>query len=450
MSSCTILAEIETFMKHKNLNSRQFAQMIDVNPGTVTYFFNGGRILTVHNLDRITELMGHPRGYYYEQYIEDYLQDRTPDWRRIGPFLNQCAEIGKLDCIKEVVGLLMESSVHTGLLFEMAEELFKAENYAVAEILYHNIALSEHRQYSERLALCQYRLFKIKIGTSQVDNYKIASQFEPYVDRLDEWEQLDALKDLANVYRSLREWEQLEILAMEMERKARLLYFGKKRARVNPTQLSRPLFVYIAYGKLLLAEVCEGAGDFEGAIRYTNEYVDLSWVQEQDDATLYWLQLFKKWAVANMYINKLMNGDYSILDEYIEYLNQHPDEILSGLLNIIFVANKYNLNVDHVLAEFKSQIEAYVNQDAQVMYEGQVLQNKYNTFLYELACYYLNKMDYRNGFYTLINGLENSISIHKESSIVRFMAWFEKVRNVATDEIETKYKNIIREVLEQV
>lgn len=450
MSSSTILAEIEMYMKRNNLKNRHLALKIGVDPATVTYLFNGGRILTVANLDRITELMGHPRGYFYEQYIEDYLQDRTPDWRRIGPFLNHCAEIGKVDCIRAVVGLLMENPVHTGLLFDMAEDLFKAGNYAVAEILYHNIALSEHRQYSERLALCQYRLFKIKIGTNQVDNYKIASQFEPYVDRLDEWEQLDALKDLANVYRSLRRFEQLELFAKEMERKARIIYFSKKRAKTNPTQLSRPLFVYIAYGKLLLAEVCEGLSDYEGALRYTYEYADLSWVQEQDEETRHWLDLFKKWSIANMYTNKLMNGDCSILDEYLKYLKQQPDEIMSGLFNIIFAANRYKLNVDHVLLDFKLQIEAYSHQGTQDLYEGQVLANNYNSFLYELTCYYLNKMDYTNGLGTLIHGLENSILIRRESSIVKFMAWFEKVRSVANAEIETRYKNIIREVLEQV
>ncbi|GJM78480.1 hypothetical protein HMSSN139_09760 [Paenibacillus sp. HMSSN-139] len=44
--------------------------------------------------------------------------------------------------------------------------------YGAAEILYENVAMSETRQYSERLAVCQYRLFKIRIGSDQAHNLK--------------------------------------------------------------------------------------------------------------------------------------------------------------------------------------------------------------------------------------------------------------------------------------
>lgn len=454
MKSSTILAVMENYMKQNYLNGRQFAELIGVNPGTLTYFLNGQRIITVCNLDKLTEVMGYPEGYFYEQYIEDYLRDRTPNWRRIGPYLNRCVEIGKIDCFNTVVNLLMEHSIYCNLLFELAEKLFKQGNYALAETLYENIALSEEKQYSERLAVCQYRLFKIKLGKSQVDNYKIASQFEPFVDRLDEWEQLDALKDLANVYRSLRNWDQLELFAKEMEYKANLHYFSKKRENRNPTQLSRPLFVYITYSKLLLAEVCEGRKDFEGALRYTYEYADLSWVQEQDEDTLYWKTLYSRWSKANIYANKLMNGECCVLREYTDFLKQHPDEIVIGLFNIVFAANRYNLNIDHILREFryklKAEFEVYPFRLNNDIYKGQVLIDSYNTFLYELTCYYLNRSEHTQGLNILIHGLQNSIFLHKEINIVKFMALFEQVRGSASEEINEKFKNIITEVLEKV
>lgn len=425
MKSSTILAVMENYMKQNYLNGRQFAELIGVNPGTVTYFFNGQRIITVYNLDKLTEVMGYPEGYFYEQYIEDYLRDRTPNWRRIGPYLNRCVEIGKIDCFNTVVKLLMEHSIYSNLLFEMAEKLFKEGNYALAETLYENIALSEEKQYSERLAVCQYRLFKIKLGKSQVDNYKVASQFEPFVDRLDEWEQLDALKDLANVYRSLRNWDQVELFAKEMEHKANLQYFSKKRENCNPTQLSRPLFVYITYSKLLLAEVCEGRKDFEGALRYTYQYADLSWVQEQDEDTLYWKESFEKWAKVNTNANKLLSGDISILDEYIKYLKQNPNELLPGIFNIVYSANKYNFNIDPILLEFQAQIQDYSIQATQDVYVTQVLSEHYNTLLYELTCYYVNKRDYINGIVTLSKGLENAVALRKEKNIIKFSFIFE-------------------------
>ncbi|MGG0823342.1 helix-turn-helix transcriptional regulator [Paenibacillus turicensis] len=425
MKSSTILAVMENYMKQNYLNGRQFAELIGVNPGTLTYFLNGQRIITVCNLDKLTEVMGYPEGYFYEQYIEDYLRDRTPNWRRIGPYLNRCVEIGKIDCFNTVVNILMEHSIYCNLLFEMAEKLFKQGNYTLAETLYENIALSEEKQYSERLAVCQYRLFKIKLGKNQVDNYKVASQFEPFVDRLDEWEQLDALKDLANVYRSLRNWDQLELFAKEMEYKANLHYFSKKRESRNPTQLSRPLFVYITYSKLLLAEVCEGRKDFEGALRYTYEYADLSWVQEQDEDTLYWKESFEKWAKVNTFANNLLNGDISVLDDYVKYLRQNRNELLLGIFNIVYAANRYNFNIDPILLEFQEPIQNYSIQAPKDVYATQVLSDHYNTLLYELTCYYLNKRDYINGINTLSKGLENAVALHKEKNIIKFSFVFE-------------------------
>ncbi|GJM78112.1 hypothetical protein HMSSN139_06080 [Paenibacillus sp. HMSSN-139] len=51
-------------------------------------------------------------------------------------------------------------------------------------------------------------------------NYQAAIQFELFVDRLDEYDQLDALKDLANTYRSLRRWDKVEETAEKLKNKA--------------------------------------------------------------------------------------------------------------------------------------------------------------------------------------------------------------------------------------
>ncbi|WP_283657599.1 hypothetical protein [Paenibacillus sp. RC343] len=92
----------------------------------------------------------------------------------------------------------------------MAEDFFKDGKHAAAAILYESVAISERKQYSERLALCQYRLFTINIGDDQNQNFEAACHFHPFVERLDEIDQLDALKGLANVYRSLRQWGKVD------------------------------------------------------------------------------------------------------------------------------------------------------------------------------------------------------------------------------------------------
>ncbi|MMZ68621.1 hypothetical protein D1872_313280 [compost metagenome] len=58
--------------------------------------------------------------------------------------------------------------------------------------------------------------------------------------------------------------------------------------RHSPKKTGRPLFFYLAYSSLLRAEVSEGRNDYKLALHYTNEYADLSWVQETDEETLHW------------------------------------------------------------------------------------------------------------------------------------------------------------------
>ncbi|WP_334075047.1 MULTISPECIES: helix-turn-helix transcriptional regulator [Paenibacillus] len=450
MSSSTILAEVTQYIKQNDLNISQFAKKLDINVGTVSYLINGNRTLTVDHLDRMTEVLGLPKGHFYERYLEEYLQDINPDWRRIGPFLHNCATLGKLDCVRQIVSLLLDDLMYSNPLFELAEELFKNGNFDAAEILYENVAMSEKKQYSERLALCQYRLFKIRIGEDQVRNLKFAHQFEPFVDRLDEVLQLDALKDLANLYRALQEWDRVEALAKEMGHKAKIIYYSDKRSEEEfqeiQRKLSRPLFVYIAYEKLLCADVCDGRRDYEKALQYTYEYADLSWVKETDEDTKYWLDLFKRWSQANIYVNKLLSGDIGVLTDYVEYLRQHPEEISQGIFNILFAANKYQMDVDHIFQEFSSEIEAYERQQTFDFYMNQVVPDHYNEFLYDLTYYYTHKGDYKNGFNYLIQGLENSVLINKEDSIIKFMVLFEQVRHMATEELCSQYKNIVSEV----
>nr|WP_114498354.1 helix-turn-helix transcriptional regulator [Fontibacillus phaseoli] len=450
LKSTTILTELNSYIKQHEFTIRQFALKLGINVGTVSHILNGTRKLTVNQLDRITEVMGFPRGHYYAEFIREYLEENNPDWRRIRPLLFNCVELDKLDCITETVNLLLENLMYSPLLFDVAEELFQSKKYSAAEILYENVADSERKQHSERLALCQYRLFTIRIGQDQMQNFKTACQFEPFADRLDEILQLDALKDLANMYRSLRLWDRVEIFAREMEHKAKILYFTEEHSKNSffleqQNKLSRPLFVYIAYAKLLYANVSEGKGDYEHALQYTYEYADLNWVKETDDNTKYWMNLFLAWAQANIFANKLMSGDLSILSDYISYIEMRSDEVFTALINILYAANRYQFNVDSILQRFEIKIKTFEPQSKD-MYSGQVIPDSCAKFFYELAFYYLRKCDYRNGFKNIMQGLEYSIKINKESMILKFVGLFEDFSNEASIEVRALYKNLIKKV----
>ncbi|MCC3380616.1 helix-turn-helix domain-containing protein, partial [Paenibacillus farraposensis] len=183
-----IRTEIEKYLKQNGITLTEFSHIIDLNVGTLSSIVTGNRSLSVNQLDRITAGMELPPDYFYERYIEEcIIESPSLHWRKISPFLYRCAELGRLDCIQCVMSLLLDTSMYIPLLFEMAEDLFqKGEYQEAATCLYENVAESERKQHSERLALCQYRLFSIRIGKDQAQNLQTAAKFEPFVDRLDE------------------------------------------------------------------------------------------------------------------------------------------------------------------------------------------------------------------------------------------------------------------------
>lgn len=446
----SVLQHIADFMKQENVNLRELANKSDINAGTLSSILNKNKILTVHHLDRLTKVMKYPEGHFYEQYIKDHLSQDIPNWRRFKPFLYRCADLDKLDCMKQIVSLLMENLMYSPLLFEVAEDLYQQDQRKAAKLLFENVAISEKQQHSERLAFCQYRLFLIRLGTNQEKNYQAAIQFEPYVERLDELDQLDALRDLGNIYRFLNQWDKVEMIANRLGHLAKTLYFTARPVKIQEkSKPSRPLFTYIALANLFHADVCDARRDYKQALQYTSYYADLSWVKEDDPNTRHWKYVFLEWAQANTYVNKLMSGDASILPEYVTYIKKEQDELIPALFNIMEAANRYHTNVDHILKQFESDIATYINKNKTV----DINKNHYSTslfslLLHNLAYYYLKKEDYTTGFIFLLNSLEKSVFINNKRCIIKCVGLFEQYRELASSETLTSYKTLIKGVYE--
>ncbi|UMV48842.1 transcriptional regulator [Paenibacillus macerans] len=442
----TILGALEQFSKQNGLNLSQLSKQTGLNTGTMSAILNSQRVLSVHQLDRITTVMNLPDGHFYEQYIQEYLNEVAPNWRRIKPFFYRCAELDKLDCIKQIVNLLLDNPLYSSPLFEVAEDLIAQGKRMAAAILYESVALSEKSQHSERLAYCQYKLFLTRLGPDQEQNYRAAIQFEPFAERLDEIDQLDALKNLADTYRSLRRWDKVKKICIKLKQLAEIQYsFSHSRKKLDQgfVKLPRPLFFYVVFGNMLISNAYYEQGDYELALQILSEAADLEWVKETDEETLYWKNLFQEWTQANILLTKLMAGDIELLSEYVNYFETKENEILTGLWNIMIVANRYKINLDHILTKFESVLSNVLEHEENEIYNQQNTDDQLVGLLCELADYYLIKGDHKQGFKFLIDGLKKSTMINDESSMLRCMRLFERFRNVASAESKVEYHQLV-------
>ncbi|ETT45147.1 hypothetical protein C162_21458 [Paenibacillus sp. FSL R7-269] len=396
----------------------------------------------MNHLERITQAMDLPEDHFYILYVDECFFFSSPTWRRLRPFLVRSAELGRLDCVERVVQNLLENLVYAPMLFEVAEGLFREGLWEAAELLYKNVSASEKYQNSERLALCQYRLFLIAIGDDQARNLQAAHLFEGYLDRLDEADQLDGLNHLGHVYGSMNRWHKVDELANKMLQLATIRYnlqWQSNRRESNEKKTEKPLYFYILYAQLIRSTVCEELGDFNSALDWVSLYMDGSWIQEDNEEVKRTVAQFQEWGTANRLLYRVMAGQYEALSEYVEYISHRPDEIFIALYNIILSANRYDWNVDNILERFASYIPYRTYATAFGDYNRQLMLDQHTQFLAELATYYLHD-NRKEGIRLILQSLESSARINNESNVIKCVDLFGQHRNQANEEENEQYK----------
>ncbi|OBZ07539.1 transcriptional regulator [Bacillus sp. FJAT-27264] len=442
----TITAQLESFLKEEKTTVSQFAEVAELHTGTLSNILNDKKTISMQQLDKITLAMRLEEGHFYDLYIQDCFFHSSPDWRRLGPYLNRCAELNKLDCIRQTVHLMLDRLSYAPLLFEAAEEFFRNGKRAAALILYECLAETERYQHSERLALCHYRLFIISLCEDQDLNTLAAIQFEPYIDRLDEIYQLDALNELINVNVSLHRWNAVELLSQKMGHKA-MIQYEQSRGKSHPyNETNKPLVFYVLYAYLSLGNVYSQHGDYEKALEYVDLYGTADWVDSPSDEEVRIIYQFHEWSEANRYMYKLMRGQVEVLPEYIDYLSNRQDEVFVGLCRIVAASNTYHFNIDPVLERFDSYFLFKQQEGLFGNVNSLITMDRHTRLLAELGVYYLNNKKFQKGLLLVLESLESSIKIKCDSAILRCVGLFEQFRHQAPAESQDRYTILIREV----
>ncbi|WP_342547790.1 helix-turn-helix transcriptional regulator [Paenibacillus sp. FSL P2-0089] len=413
--------EIAAYLAKHKLSINQFAIASGIHSGTLSRVMKGQQALAMNHLTRVTSGMGLPEDYFYSQYVDECLYDSTPTWRRLRPFLLQCAALSRLDCIERVAQNLLDNLLYAPLLFEVAEELFEQKNWQAAALIYENVGASEKYQHSERLALCQYRLFLINLGDDPQKNLIAATILENYVDKLDEVNQLDALKELANLYSGLQAWDKVSQSVEELLRVATVQYelHGQVHRKHSSNQFyKKPLYTYILYAQLMRSCVYEELGDYKTALDMVPQYMDHSWIREDDEEARRIKAQYIEWGTANTYLYRLMDGQIEVLEEYIEYISTCENEIFMALFKIVQLANQYKWDVDHVIQRFADHIPYRKVYSIFGEHNKFIHEKNYTQFCSELATYYLSRKRYK-GDDVIMQSVDLSAKLDSEQQVIR-------------------------------
>ncbi|MGN7469914.1 helix-turn-helix domain-containing protein [Brevibacillus sp. SAFN-007a] len=383
----SLRSEIETIQKQFGFTLSKLSALTGINHGHLSDILRGNRPMTIRQLDALAHAFEQPPGWLYELYPEECFAKERVSRPRVIPYLIRCAEIGRQDCMQQIVSRLLEERKNVDILFSVGERLFEAGKRKESIPFYKLVIENEKDSHSERFSLSQYRLFRATLGTNAEENWKAVIRFEPYRNRLPEHYQLDGLLQLANVSFVLQRWSEMEKYADELRLLASKVYEHEVRKRKgNKTcelllKTERHLVVYYGQGFLLKGVALQMQGLYEEAKKYVQGYADLDWFELLDETGRREVEKFKTWAKANRYTYDLLMGDTRILPEYLDFLDQNPAEIPAGLLTIMEAASKYDLCIDPVLERYSSEIKQFYD------YQDQVNMGRHYSFRYYKAIY---------------------------------------------------------------
>ncbi|WP_379157033.1 helix-turn-helix domain-containing protein [Paenibacillus sp. sgz5001063] len=417
----TIRDEIGAYLTREGLSINRFALLSGIHSGTLSRIMKGQQSMAMSHLERITRSLGLAEDYFFTKYVEECLYHSAPTWRRIRPFILRSAQLGRLDCIERLARSLLDNLLYAPLLFDLAEELFQQELHQPAAILFENVAVSEKYQHSERLALCQYRLFQMALGDDPQRNLIVATLFENYVTRLDEAYQLDAIQQLVNVHYSLHNWEKAEELSQELHRLASLQYKLRSRSdnkHSHKKTSEKPLFYYILYAQLMRSCTYEERGDYKAALELVPLYTDGSWIQEKGEEVNRIVTQFKEWGTANTYLNRVMEGQQEVLEEYVDYVSTRENEIFTALYKIVETANRFHWDVDHILKRFSAYIPYRRYTGIFTKRDKHVTDDQHERFRSELATYYLSRRRF-GGHDISMHSVDFAAEVDHERNVIK-------------------------------
>ncbi|MCY9751354.1 hypothetical protein M5W75_16290, partial [Paenibacillus larvae] len=121
---------------------------------------------------------------------------------------------------------------------------------------------------------------------------------------------------------------------------------------VTELKTEQPLVMYYGQSYLIKSAALFKQGYYEKAKQYIEGYEDLSWFEVLDEQGKKEVEKFRLWAKANKYCIELLLGNVSVLDEYTNYLAEHPNEIPTGLARIMEAANAHGFSIEHILERF--------------------------------------------------------------------------------------------------
>lgn len=220
------------------------------------------------------------------------------------------------------------------------------------------------------------------------------------------------------------------------------LYKASKKA-VQLIHTKRPLVYYYGYSHLMKGMVFQKQGNYEAARDCIEKYAELGWFNGLDLHGEAEVEYYRHAARANLYALDVLSGNSEVLQEYVQFLQDNPEELLPGLLSIAEGAYRHGYSLEVILKSFTQQIDdfKYLEEPVNVSY--------YFRFCYQLALYYIKQHQFVTALDYILQSLmlSDTLGTEHEHEFRKCTAIFEIFRSQATATQQDQYITILKGVL---
>lgn len=116
----SIREQLTQYIDKNSMTLSQFSEVSGINTGTVSRILHGNRPISASQLTAISTGMGVAPDHFFSDYVQECFAYPV-SMRRIRPFILRSAELGRLDCIEQILYRLLDD-------LDYAPELFSSEN----------------------------------------------------------------------------------------------------------------------------------------------------------------------------------------------------------------------------------------------------------------------------------------------------------------------------------
>ncbi|HBU83667.1 MAG TPA: DNA-binding protein [Paenibacillus sp.] len=202
----------------------------------------------------------------------------------------------------------------------------------------------------------------------------------------------------------------------------------------------RPLIYYYGFSHQMRGMAHQKMGQVDQARACIDQYAELAWMEELDEEGMHVVQEFWHRAQVNRYALEIEAGHAELLEEYVNFLLEHPDECIAGLRTIVGAAVRYRWQIDRVLHMFASQVQGIGRKIDSLNNE-----NMYH-YCYHRALYEQCMGRQKKAVEFILQALRLADELEMNRYFKKCAALLESLRECATEEQVGRYRAFLEEM----